>query len=155
MRGSPERLPRGIPIVGAEWRKTVRSKERRLAWIILVALSIVIAAAFTSVLAMAQDDEGSAPPAGTGTATPPAGEAPAGQALFNDHCARCHGEDGQGQTTVGQRLGVPAFTAQLMTDLGSDGIHHALAEGHTRPPAADLSTEQVDAIVAYVMTLGQ
>ncbi len=42
-------------------------------------------------------------------AVPLAARAGDAQALFEKKCASCHGKDGKGDTTMGQRLGVRAF----------------------------------------------
>ena len=79
-------------------------------------------------------------------------------------CASCHGVDGKAKTETGEKLGIPDMTsaawqkkvtdAQMKTAI-NDGIKR---EG--KPEGMDgfkdkLTPEQVDALVAYVRTLGK
>ena len=73
-------------------------------------------------------------------------------------CAKCHGEDGKGQTKMGQKLGVKDYTdAKVQADLKDDAAFKAIKEGVkdkedkvVMKPAEDLSDAEIKALVAYV-----
>jgi cytochrome c553 len=73
-------------------------------------------------------------------------------------CAKCHGEDGKGQTKMGQKLGVKDLTdAKVQADLKDDAAAKAIkeglkdADGKTQmKPYDTLSDDEVKALVAYL-----
>jgi mono/diheme cytochrome c family protein len=80
------------------------------------------------------------------------------RALFKEKCARCHGEDGRGETVTGAMLDVPDFTdvkwwkegksdRRLITSVteGRDGMPHF---------GKKLSGQEIAALVAYVRRFG-
>jgi cytochrome c6 len=81
-----------------------------------------------------------------------------GKANWDTLCAKCHGEDGKGQTKMGQKLGVKDFTdAKVQADLKDDAATKAIkegvkdADGKTKMKAFDtLSDDDVKALVQYV-----
>jgi cytochrome c553 len=81
-----------------------------------------------------------------------------GKANWDTLCAKCHGEDGKGQTKMGQKLGVKDFTdAKVQADLKDDAAAKAVkegvkdADGKTKMKAFDtLSDDDVKALVQYV-----
>jgi cytochrome c553 len=78
--------------------------------------------------------------------------------VWKDKCAKCHGEDGKGQTKMGQKLGVKDYTdAKVQADLKDDAAFKAIKEGvkdkddkTVMKPAEDLSDADIKALVAYV-----
>jgi len=76
-------------------------------------------------------------------------------------CVKCHGDDGKGQTKMGQRLGVKDFTdAKIQADLKDDAATKAIKEGVKNDddktlmkPFDSLSDDEIKALVAYVRTL--
>ncbi|MGC9940485.1 MAG: cytochrome c [Verrucomicrobiota bacterium] len=76
-------------------------------------------------------------------------------------CAKCHGEDGKGQTKMGQRLGAKDFTdAKVQADLKDDAATKAIKEGLKNDdgktlmkPFDALSDDEIKALVAYVRGL--
>ena len=80
---------------------------------------------------------------------------------FTKTCAKCHGEDGKGQTPMGKKLGCRDYTdAKVQDSLKDDAAFKALKEGLTdadgktqMKPVADLSDDDIKALVAYVRTL--
>jgi len=76
-------------------------------------------------------------------------------------CAKCHGEDGKGQTKMGQKLGVKDFTAaKVQADLKDDAAFTAIkegkkdADGKTLMKAFDsLSDEEIKGLVTFVRGL--
>jgi len=78
--------------------------------------------------------------------------------LYTDNCAKCHGEDGKGQTKMGTKLGAKDYTdAKVQDELKDDAATKAIKEGLKNEEgktlmkaAADLSDEDVKALVAYM-----
>lgn len=50
--------------------------------------------------------------------------------LWGKSCAKCHGEDGKGQTKMGQKLGIKDYTdAKVQADMTDDAALKAIKEG--------------------------
>jgi mono/diheme cytochrome c family protein len=83
-----------------------------------------------------------------------------GKALWDQHCAMCHGVDGKGQTNMGKRLGAkdytdPAVQAALSDDAATTAIKEGFKnkEGKTvMRPAQNLSDDEIKSLVAYLRT---
>jgi cbb3-type cytochrome c oxidase subunit III len=76
--------------------------------------------------------------------------------MFNDRCARCHGEDGRGRTVIGRMVGAPDFTKEGWWDGEKDERRfvRSIAEGRGEMPAfgKKLSRPEIRALAAYVRT---
>lgn len=76
------------------------------------------------------------------------------RALFNEKCARCHGEDGRGETHTGEMLGVPNFTDEKWwKEAKSDSrFINSVTHGREAMPAfgKKLSKQEITSLVAYV-----
>ena len=80
------------------------------------------------------------------------------KANWDSQCAKCHGDDGKGQTKIGQKLGVKDFTdAKVQGDMKDDAAAKAIKEGKKdadgktlMKPFDTLSDDEVKALVAYV-----
>ena len=81
-----------------------------------------------------------------------------GETLFQTGCVSCHGDDGQGLRAPGGALRGPS-----LEEAGEAGAYFQLSTGRmpiadpSRPPEAKepaYTPEQIDALVAYVGTLG-
>lgn len=74
--------------------------------------------------------------------------------LFGEKCARCHGADGRGQTTLGDMLGVPDFTDSkwLKEKKSDERLIKSIANGRDRMPAfgKKLTGPEIASLVAYV-----
>ena len=84
--------------------------------------------------------------------------------LWRAKCASCHGVDGKGKTETGRKLGIPDMTTATWQKSASDAkLKTSILEGVKRPAKTDgmdpykdkLTAAQVDALVAYVRTLGK
>ncbi|MGB7749578.1 MAG: cytochrome c [Verrucomicrobiia bacterium] len=83
------------------------------------------------------------------------------KANWDTLCAKCHGEDGKGQTKMGQKLGVKDFTdAKVQAAFTDDAAFKTIkegkkdADGKTLMKAFDtLSDEEVKGLVAFVRGL--
>jgi cytochrome c553 len=75
-------------------------------------------------------------------------------------CAKCHGEDGKGQTKMGQKLGMKDYTdAKVQADMKDEAAFKAIKEGLKdkedkvlMKPAEGLSDADIKALVAYMRT---
>ena len=75
-------------------------------------------------------------------------------------CARCHGADGKGQTNMGKKLNCKDYTdAGVQAALTDDAAFKAIKEGFKSSdgkavmrPAANLSDDDIKALVAYMRT---
>jgi len=76
-----------------------------------------------------------------------------GQALFARTCVYCHDQRGWGTRDIGARLGTAKALIAQRNDLSDSYIRLVLRHGIGNMPAftpTDLSTEQIEAIVAYL-----
>jgi len=77
-------------------------------------------------------------------------------AVFKEKCARCHGEDGRGQTVVGQMVGAPNFKDKNWWDEEKDERRfvRSITEGKGEMPAfgKKLTRPEIRALAAYVKT---
>ena len=83
------------------------------------------------------------------------------KALYAKDCAKCHGEDGKGQTKMGQKLGIKDYSdAKVQAALTDDQIKKAIKEGVTdkegkvvMKPTEGLTDDEIKALVAKVRSL--
>ena len=80
-----------------------------------------------------------------------------GKALYEQHCTKCHGADGKGQTKMGQKMGAKDYTdAKVQDALKDDAATKAIKEGlkdgdkTLMKPTEGLSDDDVKALVAYM-----
>lgn len=86
-------------------------------------------------------------------------------ALFNTHCATCHGKDGKAATPMGKKMGLDDFTeAKWQTEHPDAKVKAAMENGAKREKDGKtfemksfkekLSAEEMDAIVTVVRSFG-
>lgn len=76
-------------------------------------------------------------------------------------CAKCHGDEGKGDTKMGQKLGAKDFTdAKVQDNFKDEAATKAIKEGLKSPedktlmkPFDTLSDDEIKALVAYVRGL--
>lgn len=112
----------------------------------------VLAASLAGATAAGFGAEG---PAGEKSASPatPAAE------HWQRHCAKCHGADGKGDTSLGRRLGVKDYTsarvqAKLkdaqMAEATISGIYDHQGEARMRAYRGEFTPQEVAELVAYI-----
>jgi cytochrome c553 len=82
-----------------------------------------------------------------------------GKAIWEQQCAKCHGADGKGQTSIGKRLGCKDYTdAKVQDALTDDAAFKAVKDGvkdndkTVMKPTANLSDDDIKAVTAYLRT---
>ena len=83
-----------------------------------------------------------------------------GKAFYTKDCAKCHGEDGKGETKMGKKLGAKDYTdAKVQAELKDAAAFKAIKEGlkdkdgkTLMKPAEGASGEDIKAVVAYMRT---
>jgi cytochrome c6 len=90
--------------------------------------------------------------AGTIAAAAPAAE------NWENHCTKCHGADGKGQTKVGKKLNLKDYTdAKVQAEMKDDAMTKAIVEGvmdngkeKMKAYKDELSADEIKDLVAYV-----
>jgi cytochrome c553 len=83
-----------------------------------------------------------------------------GKATYEKDCAKCHGADGKGETTMGKRYKAKDYTdAKVQAELKDEAAVKAIKEGYkdkdgkvVMKPAEGLSDDDIKAVVAYMRT---
>jgi mono/diheme cytochrome c family protein len=82
-----------------------------------------------------------------------------GKAVYSDNSAKCHGDDGKGQTKMGQKLEAHDYSDSKVRDsFADDESFKAVKEGmkkddKTLMKPSELSDDDIKASVAYLRTL--
>ena len=90
-----------------------------------------------------------------------AAQAADSKANWEEHCAKCHGPDGKGQTKMGRKLGLRDYTdAKVQAEFTDAEALKAITEGvkgkdgkSKMQPAEELSDDDRQALVQFVRTL--
>lgn len=80
---------------------------------------------------------------------------------YGDHCSKCHGADGKGQTKMGKKLGVRDMTtAEYKKDFSDEKAYASIKDGIKKDGkeikksfASDLSDAQIKELVGYVKAM--
>ena len=80
------------------------------------------------------------------------------KATFDKQCAKCHGANGKGQTTMGKKLGCKDYTdPKVQEEMKDDAAFKAIKEGYkdsgdkvVMKPAEGLSDDEIKALVAHM-----
>ena len=85
-------------------------------------------------------------------------------ANYRQHCAKCHGEDGKGQTRAGQRLGARDYTdPKVQASVKQEDFVKAIKNGfkdrktgrQLMKPTTGLTEQEVLELVAYMRKFAQ
>ena len=82
-----------------------------------------------------------------------------GKAVFTDSCVKCHGDDGKGQTKMGQKLGARDYSdAKVQDSFTDEDAFKAIKEGmkkddKTLMRPSELADDDIKASVTYLRTL--
>src|SRR5262245_49557029 len=77
------------------------------------------------------------------------------KSLFKEKCARCHGEDGRGQTVLGQMLNPPDFTEEKWGKtefVSDDDLAEIVGRGKSEMPAfgKKLTRQEIAHLIMYI-----
>jgi cytochrome c553 len=79
------------------------------------------------------------------------------KATYEKDCAKCHGKDGKGQTTMGKRQGAKDYTdAKVQAEMKDEAAFKAIKEGYKKDgkevmkPAQGLSDDEIKGLVEYM-----
>lgn len=124
-------------------------------WFFMLVVAMVVA------LALSACGGGDSAPAEEPVAT--AGDAVAGEPLFQSTCSACHGPDAKGMPNLGKDLTTSAFLSETsdpdfleFINMGRPASHPDNTTGVDMPPKGGnpaLSDEDILDIIAYVRTL--
>jgi cytochrome c6 len=83
--------------------------------------------------------------------------ADAGAATFKSKCAMCHGPDGGGKTTMGEKLKIRDLRSTDVQGQSDSALSQIVTKGKEKMPSYDgkLTKEQIDQVVAYIRELGK
>ena len=89
------------------------------------------------------------------------GRAADAAALWGDKCAKCHGENGKGETKMGRKLSIADLTdAQVQAKFTDDEALKAMKEGvkdasgkQSMKPIEDLSEADMKSLIPFVRAL--
>ena len=93
------------------------------------------------------------PPSTTRVVALPVNKAKQAKTFFKQHCAKCHGADGRGETNDGEILGAPNFTDSAWQDKYNDGrLINSINHGRGDMPSFEkkLSQDQIKLLLSYV-----
>ena len=81
-----------------------------------------------------------------------------GKAVYTDNCAKCHGDDGKGQSKMGQKVGARDYTdAKVQDSFTDEQGFKSVKEGlkkddKTLMKAYELPDADIKAVIAYMRT---
>jgi len=82
-----------------------------------------------------------------------------GKDVYSDNCAKCHGDDGKGQTKMGLKLEARDYSdAKVQDSFTDDQAFKSIKEGmkkddKTLMKPSELSDGDIKALIAYLRTL--
>ncbi|MBX3298163.1 MAG: cytochrome c [Acidobacteria bacterium] len=121
--------------------------RKRCPYILILSAAMI----FAAVLMAAGSDGRSAAAAGTATEGLSASQA----STYRQHCAKCHGNDGRGDTPKGRELDADDLTTAKVKRMSSSRLAAIIRNGKGDMPAFSkkLTAAQVAELVKYVKAL--
>jgi cytochrome c6 len=89
-------------------------------------------------------------------APPAAGNAKAGKAVFEKHCAICHGSNGEGKEAIAKmyKVTMPPLGSKQVQAKSDAELKKVVCEGSGKmKPVKGLSAAELSDLVAYIRTL--
>jgi cytochrome c6 len=79
------------------------------------------------------------------------------ESLFKGKCAMCHGPDGAGKTTMGEKLKIPDLRSADVQKKTDADLKALIAKGKDKMPGYEtkLSKEQINKLVVFVRDLAK
>ena len=89
--------------------------------------------------------------------TPTFSSAQDAAATFKAKCAMCHGPDGSGKTTMGEKFNIHDLRSAEVQKQSDAELVQIVTKGKNKMPSYDgkLTKEQIDQLVAYVRELSK
>lgn len=87
-----------------------------------------------------------------------AGNAKTGKAVYEKHCAVCHGPNGEGKEAIAKmyKVTMPAFSSKAVQSKSDAEIKKVVTEGYGKmKPMKGLSPTEISDLVAYIRTLAK
>ena len=83
---------------------------------------------------------------------PLAASAADGKEIYTKRCAGCHGADGAGKTTMGEKMGVASLVA---TKLSAAELQAVISDGRKKMPAykEKMAADELKAVAEYVKSM--
>lgn len=80
-----------------------------------------------------------------------------GESLFKGKCGMCHGPDGAGKTTMGEKLKIPDLHSADVQKKSDADLKTIITKGKDKMPGYEtkLSKEQIDKLVAFIRELAK
>jgi len=84
-------------------------------------------------------------------------EKKAGESIFSETCAVCHGPDGKAQTDIGKGMQAADLTSAAVQQQTDTQLSDSIDKGKGKmPPFHDkLSGDDIKAVVTYIRSLGK
>lgn len=78
-----------------------------------------------------------------------------GESVFKSKCAMCHGPDGAGKTTMGEKLKIPDLHSDAVQKKTDAELTQTITKGKNSMPAYDgkLNKEQIGLLVGFIRDL--
>lgn len=77
-----------------------------------------------------------------------------GASIYADHCAKCHGPDGAGDTPVGKAMKVPALNDPSWAELDADSLKKKIQESSKhKSVSGKVSDADYEALAAHIRQL--
>ena len=86
-----------------------------------------------------------------------ASKTPEGRKIYDQQCAKCHGPDGAGNTTVGKAVGAKDLRSPETQKLTDEEIYAQIenGKGNMPPFRGTLNKDQINSLIPVIRELGK